>query len=69
MKGDEKGRCSTGACVDIKMDGTDFLFTSTKGEARGVTRYDRDEVAVFFSDVKTGRWDHLLYPDGPSMIA
>lgn len=53
-------RCSTGACVKIKPDGEQFLFTSTLGEDRGSTRYDRVEVERFIFDVKAGKWDHLI---------
>lgn len=60
LKTNTPKRCSTGACVDIKADGDQFLFTSTISPDRGVTRYDRAEIVQFFADVKAGNWDHLL---------
>ncbi len=52
--------CGTNACVDIKTDGGEFVFTSTLGEDKGSVRYNRAELTQFFSDVKAGNWDHLL---------
>lgn len=53
-------QCGTSACVDIKADGDEFLFTSTLGADKGSVRYNRDELGQFFGDVKAGNWDHLL---------
>lgn len=53
-------RCGSNACVDIKADGDEFVFTSTLGEDKGSVRYDRAELTQFFGDVKAGNWDHLL---------
>jgi hypothetical protein len=54
------GSCANVACVDIKADGDEFLFTSTLGADKGSVRYNRDELTQFFGDVKAGNWDHLL---------
>jgi len=59
-KSSKSTRCSTGACVDIKADGDQLVFTSTISPDRGATRYDLPEIATFFRDVKAGKWDHLL---------
>lgn len=61
------GRCGTNTCVEIAPVGEQFLFTSTISPNRGSTLYDRAEVVAFFTDVKAGKWDHLLGADASSV--
>ncbi len=53
-------RSSTGACVQVRQVGDEFLVTSSVEGNDGAVTFDATEWAAFGKQVKDGLWDDMF---------